>query len=126
APVAPVVAPVASSQSANGWRSPLKVRNVRIGCSSRSAGTATTWNVAPTSSPAALGLIVVSCPDDRARVLLLAAMLHLPCEPREQEWAQEITFLNGIAWGASPLSSAPATPGPCFLTGSRRHHYTHR
>ena len=23
---------------------------------------------------------------------------------------------------ASPLSSAPATPGPCFFTGSRRHH----
>jgi transposase len=42
---------------------------------------------------------MASCPDDRAWVPLLAGMLQLPCKPREQKWAQGITFLNGIAWG---------------------------
>ena len=35
--------------------------------------------------------------------------------------AQTITFLTGIALRASPLSSAQATPRPCFFTGSRGH-----
>ena len=40
--IATVVMPTTRSQSANWWRSPLKVRKVRTGRSSRSLGTATT------------------------------------------------------------------------------------
>src|SRR3989441_9087272 len=48
------------------------------GLSSRSPGTATTWKVAPTSMPAASGLIVDGRPEDLPRVFLLPGMLA-PC-----------------------------------------------
>jgi hypothetical protein len=87
----------------------------------RAVVTATTWNVEPTSSPAAFGLIVASCPDDRARVPLLAGMLHLPCKPREQDWAQGITFLNGIARSVTTIKCA-SHPRTMFFNGLASHH----
>ena len=42
-----------ASQSAKRYRSAVKAANSRTGSSTRSAGTATKWLVAPTSMPAA-------------------------------------------------------------------------
>ena len=45
-----------TSQSAKRYRSAVKAANSRTGSSTRSAGTATKWLVAPTSMPAAFRL----------------------------------------------------------------------
>ena len=111
-----------SSQSANRWRSPLNVRKVRTGLSSRSPGTATTWNVEPTSMPAASGLIVDSRPEDLPRVFLLPGMRGPPVMRLGSRGGATDHFPKRDRLTASPLSSAQATPGPCFFTGSRRHH----
>src|SRR2546426_754034 len=112
--MATVLMPVSSSQSANRWRSPLNVRKVRTGLSSRSPGTATTWKVEPTSIPAASGLIVDNRPEDLPRVFLLPGMLGPPVSLGSRGGATD-HFPKRDRLTASPLSSAQATPGPFFL-----------
>ncbi len=51
--MATVSTPHSVSQSARRYRSAVKASNSCTGCSARSAGTATKWLVAPTSTPAA-------------------------------------------------------------------------
>src|SRR5947209_20603076 len=103
--MATIFMPVSSSQSANRWRSPLNVRNVRTGVSSRSPGTATTWKVEPTSMPAASGLIVDSRPEDFPRVSLLLGMVGPPVMCLRSRGGAKDHFPKRDRLTASQLSS---------------------
>src|SRR2546422_6752414 len=113
--MATVWMPAPGSQSANRWRSPLNVRKVRTGLSSRSPGTATTWKVEPTSMPAASGLIVDNRPEDLPRVFLLPGMLGPPLWASGAGVAPQITFLNGIALRRHHYQVRKPPPDHVFL-----------
>src|SRR5204863_5562981 len=53
--------------SASRYRSPVNAANSRTGSASRSAGTATQWEAAPTSRPAALAFTGGSAPGGDGR-----------------------------------------------------------
>ena len=80
--------------------------------------TATTWCVAPISMPAACGLIVENGFDGR-RFGRCAIALLLGCSRGRGGALEHFPKRDHLA--ASPLTCAQATPGPCFLTGSRCH-----
>jgi hypothetical protein len=89
----------ATSQSARRCRLPVKLRKVRTASASHSGGTATTWNWAPTSIPAAPGSTVDS---GSARRLFLdgigfMAWLSTVETGSGAGTARSITFLFGIA-----------------------------
>src|SRR6266568_8159410 len=94
--IATVVMPQPTSQSPSALRSAVKLRNVRTGSASISAGTATTWNVAPMSIPAARRWMGVSSAGARAPFLFLLAMGASGEGPGGGR-AHQNTFLNGIA-----------------------------
>ena len=76
------------------------------------------------SMPAASGWIVERRLDDVRRVLVPGMLNLLIEEAREQGWRVRSLSQAGSLEGhprASPISSAQATPGPCFFTGSPRH-----
>src|SRR5689334_14723898 len=114
--------PSASSQSASACRSPVKLRNERTDSSSRSGGTATTWNVAPISIPAACAFIDEN--DLRFDLLLIFLDFSIVVSPSVKPRggiAQKITFLNGITMTASPMPNPQPSPDHVFYRAQRHH-----
>src|SRR5713101_3881016 len=113
--IATVVMPSSTSQSARRFRSPVKLRKDRTGSGSRSIGTATTWNVALMSTPAARRWIGANAAGADIPFVLLLAMITSKAG-RKGGARIENTFLNGIA-EASPVPSPQRSLDQVFLRG---------